>query len=202
MSSPPPPYFSGAPSAHSPAAFVFADSRLKSSSGMPGASGSIRCSSGTISSRMKRRTCSRRIRSSSGRVKPGNIVMGRDDTIARHGRRDPHHGRRRHRHRDHEPPRSATRMNARPARPGCARPSTSSTSAATCASSSCAGPARLLRGHGPARRWNRAAAPRSGGRRGRRSSSGSSARAIRPSRWSTATPSPAAASWRCTATCA
>src|SRR6185436_2623972 len=82
VSSPPPPYFSGAPSAHSPAAFVLAASRSKSSSGMDGASGSIRCSSGTISSRMKRRTCSRRIRSSSGRVNPGNIAMGRDDTIA------------------------------------------------------------------------------------------------------------------------
>src|SRR5712691_964195 len=81
VSSPPPPYFSGAPSAHSPAAFVLAASRSKSSSGMPGASGSIRCSSGTISSRMKRRICSRSTRSSSGSVKPGNIVMGRDDTI-------------------------------------------------------------------------------------------------------------------------
>src|SRR5688572_2066503 len=82
VSRPPPPYFSGAPSAHIPAAFVLAASRSKSSSGMDGASGSIRCSSGTISSRMKRRTCSRSTRSSSGRVKPGNIVMGRDDTTA------------------------------------------------------------------------------------------------------------------------
>src|SRR5262245_16795179 len=82
VSSPPPPYFSGAPSAHNPAALVLAASRSKSSSGIPGASGSIRCSSGTISSRMKRRTCSRSWRSSSGRVKPGNIAMGGDDTIA------------------------------------------------------------------------------------------------------------------------
>src|SRR5438094_7299385 len=35
-----------------------------------------------ISSRTKRRTCSRSRRSSSGSVKPGNAVMGRDDTIA------------------------------------------------------------------------------------------------------------------------
>src|SRR2546422_2218703 len=82
VSIPPPPYCSGAPSAQSPAALVFSDSRLKSSSGMPGASGSSRCSSGMISSRMKRRTCSRMSRSSSGRVKPGNVAIGRDDTIA------------------------------------------------------------------------------------------------------------------------
>src|SRR5512145_774666 len=82
VSRPPPPYFSGAPSAQRPAALVLAASRSKSSSGIPGASGSIRCSSGTMSSRMKRRTCSRRIRNSSGRVNPGNIAMGRDDTIA------------------------------------------------------------------------------------------------------------------------
>src|SRR5919106_1354657 len=49
---------------------------------MPGASGSSRCSSGMISSRMKRRTWSRSTRSSSGSVNPGNIAMGRDDTIA------------------------------------------------------------------------------------------------------------------------
>src|SRR6266850_1779226 len=39
-------------------------------------------SRGMISSRTKRRTCSRSTRSSSGSVKPGNIVIGRDDTIA------------------------------------------------------------------------------------------------------------------------
>src|SRR5438552_9631156 len=82
VSSPPPPYSSGAPSAHRPAALVLAASRAQSSSGSPGASGSSRCSSGTISSRMKRRICSRSTRSSSGSVKPGNTVMGRDDTIA------------------------------------------------------------------------------------------------------------------------
>src|SRR5438874_1801549 len=82
VSSPPPPYSSGAPSAHSPAAFVLAASRAQAASGRPGASGSSVCSSGMISSRTKRRTCSRSTRSSSGSVKPGNIVMGRDDTIA------------------------------------------------------------------------------------------------------------------------
>src|SRR3989442_6892815 len=82
VSSPPPPYSSGAPSAHRPAALVLAASRAQSSSGSPGASGSSVCSSGMISSRTKRRTCSRSTRSSSGSVKPGNIVMGRDDTIA------------------------------------------------------------------------------------------------------------------------
>src|SRR3989440_4765655 len=81
VSSPPPPCCSGAASAQSPAAFVFSARRLKSASGMPGASGSRRCSSGTISSRMKRRTCSRMSRSSSGSVKPGKLGMGRDDTI-------------------------------------------------------------------------------------------------------------------------
>src|ERR687891_1753165 len=49
---------------------------------MPGASGSSLCSSGMISSRMKRRTWSRSTRSSSGSVTPGNIARGRDDTIA------------------------------------------------------------------------------------------------------------------------
>src|SRR5437899_12265472 len=72
---PPPPYCSGAARAQRPAALVFSDRRLKSSSGMPGASGSSRCSSGMISSRMKRRTCSRMSRSSSGSVKPGKVVM-------------------------------------------------------------------------------------------------------------------------------
>src|SRR3989475_4207289 len=81
VSSPPPPYSSGAPSAHSPAAFVLAASRAQSSSGRPGASGSSVCSSGMISSRTKRRTCSRSTRSSSGSVKPGKLGMGRDDTI-------------------------------------------------------------------------------------------------------------------------
>src|SRR5438477_2575711 len=81
VSSPPPPCCSGAASAQSPAAFVFSARRLKSASGMPGASGSRRCSSGMISSRMKRRTCSRMSRSSSGSVKPGKLGMGRDDTI-------------------------------------------------------------------------------------------------------------------------
>src|SRR5574341_391568 len=76
VSSPPPPYSSGAASAQSPAARVFADRRSKSSSGISGASGSMRCSTGRISSRMKRRTWSRRTRSSSGSVKPGNTVMG------------------------------------------------------------------------------------------------------------------------------
>jgi hypothetical protein len=75
VSSPPPPYSSGAPSAHSPAAFVFAVSRAQSSSGSPGASGSSVCSSGMISSRTKRRTCSRSTRSSSGSVKPGKFSM-------------------------------------------------------------------------------------------------------------------------------
>src|SRR5438874_137805 len=82
VSSPPPPYSSGAPSAHSPEALVLAASRAQSSSGSPGASGSSVCSSGMISSRTKRRTCSRSTRSSSGSVNPENIVMGRDDTIA------------------------------------------------------------------------------------------------------------------------
>src|SRR5919109_3683018 len=82
VSRPPPPYSSGAPSAHSPAAFVLAARRAQSSSGRPGASGSSVCSSGMISSRTKRRTCSRIARNSSGSVKPGNIVIGRDDTIA------------------------------------------------------------------------------------------------------------------------
>src|SRR5213594_4969666 len=81
VSIPPPPYCSGAARAQRPAALVFSDRRLKSSSGMPGASGSRRCSSGMISSRMKRRTCSRMSRSSSGSVKPGKLGMGRDDTI-------------------------------------------------------------------------------------------------------------------------
>src|SRR5919108_4668175 len=81
VSIPPPPYSSGAPSAQRPAALVFSASRLNSASGMPGASGSSRCSSGTISSRMKRRTCSQMIRSSSGSVKPGKLGMRRDDTI-------------------------------------------------------------------------------------------------------------------------
>ena len=46
VSSPPPPYSSGAPRAHSPAALVLAERRTKSSSGISGASGSMRCSSG------------------------------------------------------------------------------------------------------------------------------------------------------------
>src|SRR2546428_5285540 len=82
VSSPPPPFSSGGARAHRPAALVLAASRAQSSSGRPGASGSSVCSSGMISSRTKRRTCSRSTRSSSGSVKPGNIVMGRDDTIA------------------------------------------------------------------------------------------------------------------------
>ena len=76
VSSPPPPYSSGAPSAHRPAALVLAESRSKSSSGIDGASGSIRCSSGTISSLMKRRICSLRMRSSSGSLNPGKFGMG------------------------------------------------------------------------------------------------------------------------------
>src|SRR5215468_610184 len=83
VSSPPPPYRSGAASAQSPAAFVLDASRSQSSGGSPGASGSSRCSSGMISSRMKRRICSRRSRSSSGSVKPANVGgIGGDDTIA------------------------------------------------------------------------------------------------------------------------
>src|SRR5690349_10846219 len=82
VSSPPPPYCSGAASAQSPAAFVFEASRSQSSGGRPGASGSRRCSSGMISSRTKRRTCSRSSRSSSGNVKPGKVGgIGGDDTI-------------------------------------------------------------------------------------------------------------------------
>src|SRR5512132_2522277 len=81
VSRPPTPYSSGAPSAQSPAARVWAASRAKSSSGIDGASGSRRCSSGMISSRMKRRTCSRSTRSSSGSVNPEKTAMGGDDTI-------------------------------------------------------------------------------------------------------------------------
>src|SRR5215813_1187059 len=83
VSSPPPPYCSGAASAQRPAAFVFDASRSQSSGGSPAASGSSRCSSGMISSRMKRRICSRRMRSSSGSEKPANVGgIGGDDTIA------------------------------------------------------------------------------------------------------------------------
>ncbi len=77
VSSPPPPYFSGAPSAHSPAALVLAASRSKSSSGIPGASGSIRCSTGTISSRMKRRTCSPQLAQLVGQREAGKHRHGR-----------------------------------------------------------------------------------------------------------------------------
>src|SRR5262250_754459 len=83
VSSPPPPYCSGAASAQRPAAFVLDASRSQSSDGRPGASGSSRCSSGMISSRTKRRICSRRRRSSSGSVKPAKVGgIGGDDTIA------------------------------------------------------------------------------------------------------------------------
>ena len=77
----------GAPRAQSPAALVLAERRAKSSSGISGASGSMRCSSGMISSWTKRRICSPSRRSSSGSVKPGNMVMGGDSTtIERRGR--------------------------------------------------------------------------------------------------------------------
>src|SRR5262245_15678813 len=77
VSSPPPPYSSGAPRAHSPAALVLEDRRWKSSSGMPGASGSSRCASGVTSSRTKWPCWSRRIRSSWGSVNPGKVVTAR-----------------------------------------------------------------------------------------------------------------------------
>src|SRR5256885_12290180 len=75
VSSPPPPYSSGAASAQRPAALVLDARRSQSSSGRLGASGSSRCSSGMISSRMNRRICSRISRSSSGSAKPGNVGM-------------------------------------------------------------------------------------------------------------------------------
>src|SRR6266480_6736843 len=78
VSSPPPPYSSGAASAQSPAAFVLDARRSQSSSGRLGASGSSRCSSGMIYSRMKQRICSRISRSSSGRVKPAKVGMALD----------------------------------------------------------------------------------------------------------------------------
>src|SRR5262245_54024241 len=86
VSRPPPPYCSGAASAQSPAAFVLDASRSHSSGGSPGASGSSRCSSGMISSRMKRRTWSRRIRSSSGRVNPGKVKTSGPSGAAGDGR--------------------------------------------------------------------------------------------------------------------
>ena len=55
VSSPPPPYSSRAPRVHSPAALVLADRRTKSSRGISGASGSMVCSSGMISSWKNRR---------------------------------------------------------------------------------------------------------------------------------------------------
>src|SRR6266404_1934162 len=70
VSSPPPPYSSGAASAQRPAALVLDARRSQSSSGRLGTSGSSRCSSGMISSRMSR--------SSSGSVKPAKVGMALD----------------------------------------------------------------------------------------------------------------------------